>query len=33
MSRLGLYLSAREYAGLLPDSRGLQDFFFFFLIW
>ena len=25
MSRLGLYLSAGEYAGLLPDSRGLQD--------
>lgn len=30
MSRLGLYLSTREYAGLLPDSRGLRDFFFFF---
>lgn len=31
MSRLGLYLSTGEYAGLLPDSRGLQDFFFFFV--
>ena len=26
MSRLGLYLSTREYAGLLPDSTGLQEF-------
>lgn len=25
MSRLGLYLSTGEYAGLLPDSRSLQD--------
>lgn len=32
MSRLGLYLSTREYAGLLPDSRGLRDFFFFFFV-
>lgn len=28
MSRLGLYLSTREYACLVPDSRGLQDLFF-----
>lgn len=28
MSRLGLYLSTREYAGLVPASRGLQDLFF-----
>lgn len=28
MSRLGLYLSTGECAGLLPDSRGLQDLVF-----
>lgn len=28
MSRLGLYLSTREYACLVSDSRGLQDLFF-----
>lgn len=27
MSRLGLYLSTREYAGLLPDCTGLRDLF------
>lgn len=30
MSRLGLYLSTREYAGLLPDCGGSRGCFFFF---
>lgn len=29
MSRSGLYLSTRKYAGLLPDGRGIRACFFF----